>query len=365
MGHSVRVLVWIVVAAAALEAGPAHADPVVADGLVALIGFDEGTGAHSADLTGNGHDAELLDGASWCSGCAAVSGGSQRILIASNPHIEVPTFTYDLWFEAGSTPGNGRIMGQAGEVGGAGFDVLERSQHVAVRVNNEGAVIDEPTIGSRSNDGPPDHWGTCEDAFHRNDGPEHLVITHDASARVVRIFIGLEGQPLRLSFEAIYQGGYWVDDDGIALLNLPDGDRYFTGSVFQFAYYDRVLTHEVDGDRNVIGGEVWVNHLAGSAAEMPQGPGDDDTADDDDATSDDDASGDDDTAGDDDTTASDDGSDGGEHGPEDRQGQHPLAGEADAGAGAGQGVRGEGLGRGREQGHAGEAEQGGADEEAG
>lgn len=283
----------------------AQADPVVADGLVALIPFDEGSGTHSYDLTGNGHDAELL-GASWSGSGAAVDADGERVLVAGNAHIEVPSFTYDLWFEAGSTPGNGRIMGQAGEVGGAGFDVLERSQHVAMRVNNEGAVIDEPTIGSRSNDGPPDHWGTCEDEFHRNAGPEHMVITHDANAQLVRAFIGLQGEPLRLSFEATYQGGYWVDDDGIGLLNLPDGDRYFTGTVFQFAYYDRVLTHEVDGNRNVTGGEAHSNHLAGPDADMPAGPGDDDDAADDD---DDVAGDDDDIAGDDDDACDDDSAD--------------------------------------------------------
>jgi len=286
-----------------LVGGAAQADPVVANGLVALVPFDEGSGTHSYDLTGNGHDAELL-GAAWSGSGASVDADGERILIGSNAHLEVPSFTYDLWFEAGSTPGNGRIMGQAGEVGGAGFDVLERSQHVAMRVNNDGAVIDEPTIGSRSNDGPPDHWGTCEDEFHRNAGPEHLVVTHDASAQLVRAFIGLQGEALRLSFEATYQGSYWVDDDGIGLLNLPDGDRYFTGTVFQFAYYDRVLTHEVDGNRNVTGGEVLTNHLAGPDADMPGSPGDDDDAADDD--DDDDITGDDDDAGDDDTSMCDD-----------------------------------------------------------
>jgi len=280
--------------------GTIAAAPVVADGLEALLGFDEGTGTTAHDLTGNGHDAELV-GASWGSGCASVDSGGEVVLVGSNPHLEVPSFTYDVWFEAGSTPGNGRILGQAGEVGGHGADVLERSQHVAKLINNPGAVFDEPTIGSRSNDGPPDHWGTCEDEFHRDAGPEHLVIVHDASQRTVRIFIGLEGQGLRLSFEATYQGSYEVDDDGIGLLNLPDGDRYFTGSVYQFAYYGRVLTHQVDGDRWVTGGEVLTNHEAGSSADPPQA-GDDDTAADDDDT----AADDDDTAGDDDTMQGDD-----------------------------------------------------------
>ncbi len=299
---------WTLICAVVAAVGPGHAvaDPVVADGLVALVGFHEGTGAASADLTGNGHDAELVAGATWCTGCAQVNGSDQRILIGSDPHIEVPSFTYDLWFEAGSTPGNGRLMGQAGEVGGRGADVLERSQHVAMRINNQGAVFDEPTIGSRSNDGPPDHWGTCEDEFHRNDGPEHLVITHDVSAQTVRIFIGLQGESLRLSFESTYHGTYEVDHDGIALLNLPDGDRFFTGKVYQFAYYDRVLTHQVDGNRFVTGGEVQTNHLAGPDAELPQGPGDDDTSGDDDTAGDDDSVADDDTGGDDDSGAGDD-----------------------------------------------------------
>jgi len=291
----------LVIGLCAGGAGSAAADPVVADGLVALVGFDEGAGTHSLDLTGHGHDAELVAGASWAAEGAAVTGGDQRILVASDPHLEVPSFTYDLWFEAGSTPGNGRLLGQAGEVGGKGPDVLERSQHVAMRINNQGGIFDEPTIGSRSNDGPPDHWGTCEDEFHRDAGPEHLVITHDASAQTVRIFIGLEGMPLRLSFEATYHGSYDVDHDGIALLNLPDGDRFFTGTVFQFAYYDRVLTHQAGGDRIVTGGEVLTNHLAGPDADLPS-PGDDDTGDDD-------TTGADDTTGDDDTSGDDDGSD--------------------------------------------------------
>ncbi len=322
----------------ALSAWSAAADPVVADGLVLLIGFDEGGGNASLDLTGKGHDAELVAGASWCTGCAQVTGSDQRILIGSDPHIEVPSFTYDLWFEAGSTPGNGRIMGQAGEVGGKGADVLERSQHVAMRINNQGAVFDEPTIGSRSNDGPPDHWGTCEEEFHRNAGPEHLVITHDVSARTVRIFIGLQGEPLRLSFEATYAGTYEVDQDGIALLNLPDGDRYFTGKVFQFAYYDRVLTHEVDGNRHVTGGESHTNHLAGPDADPPEEPGDDDTAADDDTGGDDDTTGDDDTGGDDDSGGDDDdsvpGAGGESGGCGCREGPHAALGSSRSSVGA-------------------------------
>ncbi len=51
----------------------------------------------------------------------------------------------------------------------------------------------------------------------------------------------------------------------LALLYLPDGDRPFAGRVFQFAYYNRVLTHTTNGDRWLTAGEVHTNHLMGSA----------------------------------------------------------------------------------------------------
>jgi PKD repeat protein len=245
----------------------AASEPLVNEGLTVFISFDEGTGTVSSDLTGNGHDPELL-GTSWGAGFAAVGSGSDMIRISSHPDLRSESFTYDLWFEAGSTVGNGRIINQSGAPGGTGPDVLERSRHVAFRINNDGAVFNEPTIGSRSNSGPPDHWGTSEDSFHRGAGPEHLVITHDAGSKTVHIFLGLEGQPLKHTFAASYEGFYNVSSEALAMGNTAEGNRAFSANFFQFAYYDRPLDFSTDSNRNVNGGEVLDNHLAGPDADL-------------------------------------------------------------------------------------------------
>ena len=154
-------------------------------------------------------------------------------------------------------------------MGGTGPDILERAgSTLAIRINNTGAVFEVPTIGSRSNSGPPDHWGICTDSFHRNDGPEHLVVIHEASTRTVRMFVGLENDPLRICFEAVYTGTYAVANGPLAIGNLPSADRGLAGNYYQFAYYSRTLSFQVDGNRNVISGELFDNHNAGSAATL-------------------------------------------------------------------------------------------------
>jgi len=165
-------------------------------------------------------------------------------------------------------------MAQAAEVGGKGPDVLERSNRVAMRLNNQGAVFDEPTVGSRSNDGPPDHWGICSEKFHKDGGAEHLLITHDAAAKLVHIFIGLHGEPLRLCFQATYTGTYEVDQGPLALGNVPKGNRPFPAKFHQFAYYGHALSYQVDAQNVVDTGEAHASHLAGPNATLPVDPPD-------------------------------------------------------------------------------------------
>lgn len=261
----------LVGAAVALLASASAADAgtIVEDGLEAFLSFDEGVGATTADQTGNGHSGTLV-GASWASGAITCSGEGQVVQIAAGPQLRAPTFTYDLWFEANDYTGAyGRLIAQAEQSGGDGPDVLESYGYVAIRISSgSDAVFAQPTIGSLSTPAPPDHFGICAAAFHREDGPEHLLVTHDSASSTVRMFIGLAGAPLRLCFEAEYSGSYSVDTGPVAICNHPEPDHVFRGNYYQFAYYSRTLTHQVDGNNNVTGGEIFANHQAGAAAEL-------------------------------------------------------------------------------------------------
>ncbi len=252
---------------------PASAGPIVESDLQAFLSFDEGSGATSGDLTGNGHTATLVSTA-WGNGYVTCSGEGQVVQVATGAQLQSPSFTYDLWLEAnGSTGAYGRLMAQAEHSGSDGPDVLENYGYVAVRITSSGdAVFQQPTVGSLSTPAPPNHFGVCDDGFHREDGPEHVVVTHDEPSQTVRIFIGLEGEPLRLCFEAVYSGSYSTDTGPLGICNHPDPDHVFRGNYYQFAYYSRSLTYQVDGNRNVISGELHDNHLAGSAAELTTEP---------------------------------------------------------------------------------------------
>jgi len=242
---------------------------LVTDHLVAHLTFDEGSGTSSSDLTGNGHNANLVD-TTWGSGYVTIAGSSietSMAAIATSSLLMGTTFSWDLWFEASSsTSGEARICSQASDIGGVGPEMFERgSSRIGIRINNEGTVFNVPTVGTRSNAGPPDHWGISADSFHRGAGPEHVVYIHDPATKTVRVFLGLEGQPLKLTFEATYTGSYDVESVAFALGNVPAGNRQFDGcKYYQFAYYNDMLTYQVDGSRNVTGGEVYQNHLAGS-----------------------------------------------------------------------------------------------------
>jgi hypothetical protein len=174
------------------------------------------------------------------------------------------SFTWDIWVEAGISSIHGRIAAQTDAVGGTGPEIIGTGgTDIGIRINNDGTVFDVPTIGTRSTPAPPDHWAVPLEDFHRNSGPEHMVLVHDASTKTVRFFIGLEGSDLKLSFEGTYTGTYEVGTVPLVIGNNPALNRIFPENCFQFAYYDRVLTYQADGSRNVTGGEIYNNHLAG------------------------------------------------------------------------------------------------------
>ena len=274
--RGVRSLLSTCVVAALLlisTGAPRAQSPVRAD-LRLFLTFEEGQGRVSRDQTGNGHDAQLLGDAQWVAGGVRLQGEESMISVASAAALRSRAFTYDLWFEAAErTSGHGRVFNHSGRVGGVGPEVLERSGRLAIRINNDGAAFDPPTVGTRSNDGPPDHYGRCEERFTRGSGPEHLIVTHDPGARRVRIFQGLAGQPLILSFDATYQGRYDITGEPLVLGNAPTTGRVFAGRYYQLAYYGRVLDHETNpNNRHVVGGELLASHHAGPAATLDVAP---------------------------------------------------------------------------------------------
>lgn len=253
--------------------GTAHSAPVVEEDIEAFLGFEEGQGAVSEDITGNGHVGTLV-GCTWGDGYVSCAGNNRLVEVTTGPDLQARSFTYDLWFEAyGSTGAYGRILTQAQREGGEGVDIMEFYGRVANRVTRPGdAVFQTPTIGALTNPAPPDHTGYCEVGFHREDGPEHLVYIHDEATRTVRMFLGMEGQPLNLCFEAVYDGSYTVEDGPIGLGNHHDFEyveNNFPSNIYQFAYYSRPLTYGVDGGNVVVGGELLQNHQAGATADAP------------------------------------------------------------------------------------------------
>jgi len=253
--------------------GTAHSAPVVEESLEAFLGFEEGQGMVSEDLTDNGHMGTLV-GCTWGEGYVSCAGENRLVEVTTGPELQARSFTYDLWFEAyGSTGAYGRILTQAQREGGEGVDIMEYYGRVANRVTRPGdAIFQAPTIGALTKPQPPDHIGYCEIDFHREEGPEHLIYIHDEATRTVRMFIGMEGQPLNLCFEVVYDGVYTVEDGPIGLGNHRDFEfveNNFPSNIYQFAYYSRPLTYELDDGNVVVGGELLQNHQAGATAEVP------------------------------------------------------------------------------------------------
>jgi len=183
------------------------------------------------------------------------------------------SFTWDIWVEAEASTIHGRIAAQTDSVGGTGPEIIGTGgTDIGIRINNDGTIFDVPTIGTRSNSAPPDHWAIPLEDFHRNSGSEHMVLVHDAATKTVRFVIGLKGSELKLSFEGTYTGSYAVGSVPLVIGNNPALNRIFAEKCFQFAYYDRPLTFTVDGSRNVTEGEIYNNHLAGDDVSLGSMP---------------------------------------------------------------------------------------------
>ena len=258
------VLAW---AAAAGAAG------LPADGLVLFHPYDEEGGTTAGDATGLGHSGALQGGAGLGGGAVDLDGGSDTMVrVADAADLHVGSFTWELWVNSGGSNVYARLACQAERVGGTGPELFVSGGRVAVRINNDGAVFDVPAIGTRTNDGPPDHWGVTADTLPTGTR-FHLLLVHDSAARRVRIYGGAEGATLRLSFDAGYTGSFAVSSTGITVGNVVGGGRGFLGRVLQFAVWNRVLSATVDSaSRAVTDGEVLAVHAAGASGAVICGP---------------------------------------------------------------------------------------------
>lgn len=258
---------WLAFATAGLLlSSTASAQQLVTDHLVAFLDFDEGSGSIALDGTGNGHDATLVGGVTWGSGYVHVHDDGDVVRVDSSSALRSHTFTYDVWFEARGSSLGGRLIHQADHVGGDGPDILEwYGRKISMRITRGGdAVFDTPLVGSLTSPQPPDHTGQCDESFNIQDGPEHLVFIHDAAGKRVKVFQGLDGDPLELTFDATYTGSYSVSSSDLTLGNVLNGeDRVHPSRFYQFAYYDKVLSHTVGGNGHASSGEVLENHQAG------------------------------------------------------------------------------------------------------
>lgn len=258
-------------ACAFLLAARGHAAPIAAADLEAFLTFDEGSGETAVDKTGHGHDGTLLGSYSWGGASVVLNGGDGTMVsVVAGATLQGPSFTYDMWVQSQDFAGAPRLVAQLESVGAAGPDVfLHWSLVPAMRINNLGAYFLEPTVGSRSNTGPPDHYALCEDTYQVGSGHEHWVITHDSPAKTVRMFLGQEDDPLRICFEAEYDGTFDLSSGPLTIGNLQAGDRPYDGFIYQFAYYRRALTFVVGANRDVTDGELFQNHEAGPNADLP------------------------------------------------------------------------------------------------
>jgi hypothetical protein len=247
----------------------------VADGLVVLYPFDEGTGTVVHDRSGRGTplDLEIEDPAriSWLPGSNGVefhtAGSAVRSPGAATKLADYLTFTHRITIEAWALPSNLTQMGPArivtysggtwstqmnfhlGQGGGPGSD----GRHASFRLRTN---LDYFT------------WLDVSEVFTDTVNPVHLVATWDGSVK--RLYVnGME----RSTVEFI--GGSfstWVTSWPFAIGNEVTLDRSWLGKVYLVAVYDRALQP----------GEVQQNHAAGWQAssgkmapegETPSDPG--------------------------------------------------------------------------------------------
>jgi hypothetical protein len=84
-----------------------------AEGLVAAYAFDEGAGSTSADVSGNGHTATLVNSPSWVAGqfdsALSFNGTSSYATTSLTTHL--PNWTVSGWVRGAAPPANAPASG--------------------------------------------------------------------------------------------------------------------------------------------------------------------------------------------------------------------------------------------------------------
>ena len=91
-------------------------------GLIGFWGFNEGTGTQATDVSGDGHRATLMNGASWSSGTLAFDGVDDYVEVAHAPDLNAYPLTVATWINTTSSTGVRGIIGKylAGSANGWG-----------------------------------------------------------------------------------------------------------------------------------------------------------------------------------------------------------------------------------------------------
>ena len=228
------------------------------DGLAAAFTFNEESGDMVPDITGNGHDATVSGPSSWEEGTLHQIRDGETNGWTSIPRGSLldGDWTIQMWFAPHShaNSNHARAFSASDGLGGRGPEFFYQGGNLlGFRINGD-AIWSEPTVGSRSNAGPPDHWAIPTEPMQM-DVITDLTIVHEVAAHRVRMYQSLanDGAPT-LIFDGTYVGDYEmvVEDLRLGRTHHDEHTRPLDGSFDQLLVYDRALSKdEIDHNHGV------------------------------------------------------------------------------------------------------------------
>lgn len=198
----------------------------LADGLVLHHSYDEGSGTHAADLSGNGHDG-VIDNPQWVAGKfgnALYFGGEGSdafVTVESSPLLNVNACTFMAWINADNWDGTRQIVGKSVHGGCAGrtqYGLFSESGTFKLRFETSNGRADIAT------DLPP--TGEWVHVAFTNDGATATIYVNGASV--------MEGE---------VPGELNANDDPWRIAQDCDRLNYvFAGAIDEVRLWDRALS---------------------------------------------------------------------------------------------------------------------------